>query len=115
MGNLPKEVIDYHYQKCSEVISKLERKFRLSSKIIHIAKVILKAIFEDEKMKSYIMRKRPESIASAVVYLAAKIYDMRITQKEICNALGISEYTLRKIYKKIIEWLTPQKVVEFFT
>ena len=115
MGNPLKEMTDYHYQKCLEVISKLERRLRLSSKVVQRAKVILKAIFEDEKMKSYIMRKRPESVASAVVYLAAKIYDMRITQKEICNALGISEYTLRKIYKKIIEWLTPQKVVEFFT
>ena len=114
MGNPLKEMTDYHYQKCLEVISKLERRLRLSSKVVQRAKTILKGIFEDKRMRSCAMSKPPESIVSAVVHLTTQIYDMKITQKEICNALGISEYTLRKVYKKIIEFLATKLEIKFF-
>jgi transcription initiation factor TFIIB len=46
--------------------------------------------------------KRPETILGGAIYVACKKTDTRRTQRQIANAIGIMELTIRKTSKKII-------------
>jgi transcription initiation factor TFIIB len=45
-------------------------------------------------------RRNPMSIAAAVIYLACNLEDQKKTQTEICKVTGLTEVTLRKVYKE---------------
>ncbi|BFI23434.1 hypothetical protein AXG93_1913s1450 [Marchantia polymorpha subsp. ruderalis] len=61
----------------------------------HIGEVVLD--------KSFCTRRNPISISAAAIYLACHLEDKRKTQTEICKATGLTEVTLRKVYKELLE------------
>ncbi|KAL2651245.1 hypothetical protein R1flu_019373 [Riccia fluitans] len=61
----------------------------------HIGEVVLD--------KSFCTRRNPVSISAAAIYLACHLEDKRKTQTEICKATGLTEVTLRKVYKELME------------
>ena len=47
--------------------------------------------------------KNPKGLCAGAIYLASKLKNARVTQKEIGEAISITEVTLRSRYKEIIE------------
>lgn len=47
--------------------------------------------------------KDPRGICAGAIYLVAKLNNIKISQKEISDVIGITEVTLRSRYKEIIE------------
>mmetsp|Transcript_43509 Transcript_43509/g.137620 ORF Transcript_43509/g.137620 Transcript_43509/m.137620 type:complete len:539 (-) Transcript_43509:312-1928(-) len=48
-------------------------------------------------------RRNPISIAAAAIYLACNLEDQKKTQTEICKVTGLTEVTLRKVYKELLQ------------
>ncbi|MCE4621295.1 MAG: transcription initiation factor IIB family protein [Desulfurococcales archaeon] len=46
--------------------------------------------------------RRPEAVAGALLYLAARLYNYKVSQKSIADALGVVESTIRKQYKYLL-------------
>ncbi|KAG1342153.1 plant-specific TFIIB-related protein 1 [Cocos nucifera] len=61
----------------------------------HIGEVIVN--------KCFCTRRNPISISAAAIYLACQLEDKRKTQAEICKVMGLTEVTLRKVYKESLE------------
>ncbi|GAB4847127.1 Plant-specific TFIIB- protein 1 [Ancistrocladus abbreviatus] len=61
----------------------------------HIGEVVLN--------KCFCTRRNPISISAAAIYLACQLEDRRKTQAEICKVTGLTEVTLRKVYKELLE------------
>ncbi|WZY67995.1 hypothetical protein YC2023_000235 [Brassica napus] len=61
----------------------------------HIGEVVIN--------KCFCTRRNPISISAAAIYLACQLEDKRKTQAEICKITGLSEVTLRKVYKELLE------------
>ncbi|MCO5564177.1 hypothetical protein L7F22_017834 [Adiantum nelumboides] len=53
--------------------------------------------------KSFCTRRNPISISAAAIYLSCQLEDKRRTQTEICKATALTEVTLRKVYKELLE------------
>ncbi|RLN19788.1 uncharacterized protein C2845_PM02G34510 [Panicum miliaceum] len=53
--------------------------------------------------KYFCTRRNPISISAAAIYLACQLEDERKTQVEICKVTGLTEVTLRKVYKELLE------------
>lgn len=53
--------------------------------------------------KCFCTRRNPISISAAAIYLACQLEDKRKTQAEICKVTGLTEVTLRKVYKELLE------------
>lgn len=53
--------------------------------------------------KCFCTRRNPISISAAAIYLSCQLEDKRKTQAEICKATGLTEVTLRKVYKELLE------------
>ncbi|XP_038983344.1 plant-specific TFIIB-related protein 1-like [Phoenix dactylifera] len=53
--------------------------------------------------KCFCTRRNPISISAAAIYLACQLEDKRKTQAEICKVMGLTEVTLRKVYKELLE------------
>lgn len=49
--------------------------------------------------------KNPKSIIAASIYIAAKLSDEKITQRDLTNKIGVMEVTIRKRYKEIADEL----------
>jgi len=49
------------------------------------------------------LEKLSSTNASAAIYLACQLEDKRKTQAEICKVTGLTEVTLRKVYKELLE------------
>ncbi|CAH9067325.1 unnamed protein product [Cuscuta europaea] len=61
----------------------------------HIGEVVMN--------KCFCTRRNPISISAAAIYLACQLEDKRKTQAEICKVTGLTEVTLRKVYKELLE------------
>lgn len=61
----------------------------------HIGEVVMN--------KSFCTRRNPISISAAAIYLSCQLEDKRKTQTEICKATALTEVTLRKVYKELLE------------
>ncbi|KAF3775557.1 Transcription initiation factor IIB [Nymphaea thermarum] len=53
--------------------------------------------------KCFCTRRNPISISAAAIYLSCQLEDKRKTQAEICKVTGLTEVTLRKVYKELLE------------
>jgi transcription initiation factor TFIIB len=62
---------------------------------------IIKQASEQELMSG----KRPAGIAAAAAYIASVLCDKRKTQREVAQATGISEVTIRNNFKELNEKL----------
>jgi len=60
-------------------------------------------ILQNYLKKSPNSGKNPKGICAGAIYLASKLKNARITQKEIGEVISITEVTLRSRYKEIIE------------
>jgi len=49
--------------------------------------------------KRYRLGRRPSSLASAAIYLASRMLEIPLTQKDICDVAGVTEVTLRNILR----------------
>jgi len=47
--------------------------------------------------------KNPICVAASAIYIAAFLCGKRVTQREVAEASGVSEATIRKLYKDLIE------------
>jgi transcription initiation factor TFIIB len=82
-------------------VSRIAEKAKISGKVQGVAvKILLKA-----KRRRITMGKDPVGIASAVLYLASQMEGETTTQKEIANAAGVIEVTLRNRKKELIKKL----------
>uniref|UniRef100_M4D5E1 Cyclin-like domain-containing protein n=1 Tax=Brassica campestris TaxID=3711 RepID=M4D5E1_BRACM len=63
----------------------------------HIGEVVIN--------KCFCTRRNPISISAAAIYLACQLEDKRKTQAEICKITGLTEVTLRKLYKELLREL----------
>ncbi|XP_047314830.1 plant-specific TFIIB-related protein 1 [Impatiens glandulifera] len=61
----------------------------------HIGEVVIN--------KCFCTRRNPISVSAAAIYLACQLEDKRKTQAEICKVTGLTEVTLRKVYKELLE------------
>jgi transcription initiation factor TFIIB len=71
--------------------------FALREDMGRLADRISKAT-EDSRISS---GKNTMGAASAIIYMACKLLGERLTQREISNAAGTTEVTIRKRYKEL--------------
>ncbi|MGA1848454.1 MAG: TFIIB-type zinc ribbon-containing protein [Thermoplasmatota archaeon] len=83
----------------SDYISRFCSHLKLSSRTISTALDILK---EAESM-GYLSGKDPAGIAASAIYIASMVTGQIRTQKEISEATGITEVTIRKRYKEMVQ------------
>lgn len=70
----------------------------LQERVVEVAEKLLNAAYE----RKITVGKNPTGIAAAAVYIAAVLLGKKISQREIANALGITEMTLRTRYKELV-------------
>jgi len=75
-------------------ISKLSLNFEIEKLTIRILNSFLK--------NDIINGKNPKGICAGALYLASKLKNLKINQKEICEIIGVAEVTLRSRYKEIM-------------
>lgn len=75
-------------------ISKLNLDFEIEKLSIKILNICLN--------NNFFHGKKPKGICAGAIYLASKLKNLKINQKEICKLMGISEVTLRSRYKEIM-------------
>jgi transcription initiation factor TFIIB len=49
--------------------------------------------------------KHPSTIVASALYLASRLRGRKVTQREVSNAVGVLEVTIRKRYKEMKEYL----------
>jgi transcription initiation factor TFIIB len=82
-------------------VSRISEKAKISGKVQGVAfKILRKA-----KRKRITMGKDPAGIAAAVLYIASQIEGESVTQKEIAEAAGTTEVTVRNRKKGIVKKL----------
>lgn len=81
----------------SRYISKIASKIGLNQKIQNKANHILRNI----KREKHIVGKGPVGIAAVILYISAKLEGVKVTQKKLAEASGITEVTIRNRYKDI--------------
>lgn len=82
-------------------LSKIAEKTKVPGDIQGLAVRIL----HDAKSKRLTVGKDPQGVAAAVLYIACLIKGKKIMQKEIATAANVTEVTLRKRTKELVEKL----------
>lgn len=83
-------------------ISFIERfacKLEFPEERVMLAKFIASKV---EKM-SVIEDNIPHAVASGILYFVARIYNINVTKKDMKTVCGVSEVTINKCYKKLVE------------
>jgi transcription initiation factor TFIIB len=82
-------------------VSRIAEKANISGKVQGVAAKIL----QKAKRKRIIIGKDPVGVAAAVLYIACQIEGDNVTQKEIAEAAGTTEVTVRNRKKEIVKKL----------
>ena len=82
-------------------VSRIATKAEIPGKVQGVAVDILRKA----KRKRITMGKDPVGVASAVLYIACQLEGENVTQKEIAEAAGVTEVTLRNRKKELVEKL----------
>jgi transcription initiation factor TFIIB len=82
-------------------VSRIATKAEIPGKVQGVAVDILRKA----KRKRITMGKDPVGVASAVLYIACQLEGENVTQKEIAEAAGVTEVTLRNRRKELVEKL----------
>ncbi len=82
-------------------VSKIAEKVGISGEIQGLAVNILR----EAKVRRITMGKDPMGVAAAVLYIACKLKDKKVTQKEIAEAADVTEVTIRNRKKELMEKL----------
>jgi len=69
-------------------------------------------IITDAKSFGLTSGRAPAGVAAAVLYIAADIYNMQKTQKEIAEAAGVTEVTVRNRHRELEEKMDLYKYKE---
>ncbi|XP_024529281.1 plant-specific TFIIB-related protein 1 [Selaginella moellendorffii] len=113
-ANIPQKEIARHMKLLSDAL-KLSQPINSNSISVHMPRFcnllqlnkttqdLASHIGEVVISKSFCTRRNPISISAAAIYLACQLEDKRKTQTEICKATGLTEVTLRKVYKELLE------------
>ncbi|MFX1260022.1 MAG: transcription initiation factor IIB, partial [Promethearchaeota archaeon] len=62
-------------------------------------------ILETYKSKIFTSGKDPKGIVAGAIYLACKIKNKKVTQKEIVDIVGVTEVTLRSRFRELVRLL----------
>lgn len=84
-----------------DYISKIAEKTGISGEAQGLAVKILR----EAKRKRITMGKDPMGVAAAVLYIACQLKGKNVTQKEIADASGVTEVTIRNRKKELVEKL----------
>jgi len=90
-------------------VSKIAEKNRISGRTQGAAIAIL----ADAKRKRFAAGKDPMGLAAAALYIACLQHNEKITQKDIADAAGVTEVTVRNRYKALKRQLSleiPEKI-----
>uniref|UniRef100_A0ACD5XHN2 Uncharacterized protein n=1 Tax=Avena sativa TaxID=4498 RepID=A0ACD5XHN2_AVESA len=113
-SNLPQKEIGKYIKILGEAL-KLSQPLNSNSIAVHMprfcnllqlnksAQELAAHIGEVVVNKCFCTRRNPISISAAAIYLACQLEDKRKTQAEICKVTGLTEVTLRKVYKELLE------------
>ncbi|XP_039119573.1 plant-specific TFIIB-related protein 1 [Dioscorea cayenensis subsp. rotundata] len=113
-SNLPQKEIGKYIKILGEAL-KLSQPINSNSIAVHMprfctllqlnksAQELAAHIGEVVVNKCFCTRRNPISISAAAIYLACQLEDKRKTQAEICKVTGLTEVTLRKVYKELLE------------
>jgi len=71
-----------------------------------------KEIIDDAKKQGLTSGRAPAGVAAAVLYIAADIHNMQKTQKEIADAAGVTEVTVRNRHRELEEKMDLYKYKE---
>jgi transcription initiation factor TFIIB len=82
-------------------VSRIAEKVRISGKAQGVAVKILR----QAKRKRIIMGKDPAGVAAAALYIACQLESENVTQKEVAEAAGTTEVTVRNRMKGIVKKL----------
>ncbi len=80
-------------------ITKISNKLKISTKVTRLAVTMAKSM----KDPDLISGRQPSGLAAAFIYIAASFYDEPILQKEIASVAGVTEVTIRKRCREILE------------
>ena len=78
-------------------VSKIAEKNRITGRTQGTAITIL----ADAKRKRFAAGKDPMGLAAAALYIACLLNNERVTQKDIAEAAGVTEVTVRNRYKAL--------------
>jgi transcription initiation factor TFIIB len=82
-------------------VSRIAAKAKVPGKVQGVAFKIL----QNAKRKRITMGKDPVGVASAVLYIACQLEGENVTQKEIAEAAGVTDVTLRNRKKELVKKL----------
>lgn len=85
--------------KPHDYLNRFSNKLNLQYDTNQKARQLLNNILEDKNTCGI----NPVSIAAAAIYVASVLCDDKKTQKEIAETAGVTEVTIRKHYKKLID------------
>jgi transcription initiation factor TFIIB len=87
----------------AKYVSKIASKVGLSQKTQNTTIQLL----QEAKKRNAIVGKGPISMAAATLYIAANMNGEKITQREVAEAAGVTEVTIRNRYHDLDELLDP--------
>ena len=67
-------------------------------------------LYKKVEQKGMVSGKKPKAIASAVIYITAKVHQIPISQKKLSKMTGLVELTIRKRVKEMATKLTNKKI-----
>jgi transcription initiation factor TFIIB len=82
-------------------VSRFCNKLKLNPKVKRKSKEILKEAIEKEMTSG----RGPVGVAAAAIYIATVLCDEKRTQREVADAAGVTEVTIRNRYKELVKRL----------
>lgn len=73
---------------------------------------LARRLIADSREKDLLAGRSPDSIVAAALYLASLLQEEDISQKKIADTVGVTEVTIRKGYRNLVEGLGLEKEVE---
>ncbi len=67
-----------------------------------VARLALRILDKVVEMGKGVEGRRPEALAGAAVYLAARLYGYRVSQRDVARTLSVMESTIRKQFRFIL-------------
>ncbi len=80
------------------VLSKFRRKYGRDEKV----EKLMKKLYEETRNKKIGIGRTKKTILAAIAYIAYKLYEYNVTQREAAKLAGITEIPLREMVKEIL-------------
>ncbi len=89
-------------KRINSFIDRLVRELGLDMQVGRMALKFVRAYLESGNGRSSLYGRKPEFIAAAAVYFAARILDYNITQKQVADVFHLSEANVRKTLRLLL-------------